>query len=415
MDGDPDTQGVLLRVLRRLTEPPLLTLVAGVQALGFVIVVVAYLASRVDPSTGIDPNTGDFLAFWTGGVMVHAGRGLELYDFHAQQVLQEQILVVGHGYFQPYLNPPGLAIAVAPAVPLGYVPTFVLFCLGMTAAFMAGALAVRRHLPHLIPDRRAGMTALCVVVAYSPVIRTMWGGQNTPLTLGLLALAFGALRADRAVLAGVAVGMLSFKPQYGVLAGVALLLWRRWTAAGVAMAIGLAHYAVGAVVIGADWPLRMVDALRAHQPRELAATGPYQFSIPRVAHHVLPESLAGPVGWLGVAAVAVTLVALLRRSGPDRPGFVAAWGLLVAGTMLVSPHLVYYDAGLLVLPVLLGLDEVLRRRGDVPWPTRLAVVAAFFLFPAYKAVDVIGIQPLFFVLVVVFLWLARLVATDERR
>jgi hypothetical protein len=87
---------------------------------------------------------------------------------------------------------------------------------------------------------------------------------------------------------------------------------------------------------------------------------------------------------------------------------------VVSGTMLVSPHLNYYDAGVLVLPVLLGLDHVIARYGvpSVGW--RVALVALWASYYSWKLGVILGFQPLVLVLAVVFIWLLILLRRTIR-
>ena len=74
--------------------------------------------------------------------------------------------------------------------------------------------------------------------------------------------------------------------------------------------------------------------------------------------------------------------------------------------MLLSPHLQYYDFGVLVLPVALGLDALARRGTPATLPLRLGVAAIWFGYPWFPmAADRVGFQPLTLWMIAIFAWL----------
>ena len=86
----------------------------------------------------------------------------------------------------------------------------------------------------------------------------------------------------------------------------------------------------------------------------------------------------------------------------------------MSGTMLVSPHLNYYDAGVLVLPVLLGLDHTIARDGVPILGWRIALVALWTSYNSWKLGVDLGFQPLVLVLAAVFIWLLILLRRTIR-
>jgi hypothetical protein len=136
-------------------------------------------------------------------------------------------------------------------------------------------------------------------------------------------------------------------------------------------------------------------------PKELAANGATHFSWVRAVDYAAPA----PVDTLLTIAGLVGVGAVLWRAGrsirADEPAFGAWYALLVTASMLVSPHLQYYDVGVLVLPVLL-LAEDAARRGPLGLGARLAVAAAWGAAPAWVLAPRLGLQPLTLLLVATF-------------
>ncbi|MCG6958057.1 MAG: hypothetical protein LJF04_18870, partial [Gemmatimonadetes bacterium] len=91
----------------------------------------------------------------------------------------------------------------------------------------------------------------------------------------------------------------------------------------------------------------------------------------------------------------------------DDPRFPALFGLVVAGDMAVSPHLQYYEVGLLALVALLAVETRLSTRTP-GLGTRVMLALAYMSYPVYRLGDTVGVQPLIFVLLGMLVWTSRL-------
>ena len=385
-----------VRAVDLVTRPPLLRWLAPLYLLANAAVVAVYLATLTGP-TDRDGKVvvGDFAAFWTGAELLADGRGPELYDEGAQRAAQAEIL--GRPLderWQPYLNPPGLALGLSALQPLGLIPAFYTWDLVGLVALAVGFAAVRPTLPRTLPTRADAATAAAVILAFPAILRPLAGGQNTAVTLGLASAAYGWLARGWDVPAGVAVGLTSYKPQYGLPLGVALLLWRRWRAAGAAAAVAAAHYGLAAWWCGAAWPARYLAALRVNEAQDRIWNGPWHFSWPAVVTHLAP-AVAPALAPLGVAVVLGLTARRIVAEPPGSERFPLAFAAALTAAMLASSHLWYYEVGLLVLPALLWLES---RPAPPGLGVRAAFVVAFFGTGVYELGPVIGVQPLFFVL-----------------
>lgn len=400
--GFPDQ---LRSALDRLTRPPLLGLAAGLLLLLLLLVSGLHLA-RLEPPAGgeLQVGTGDFLAFWTGAVMLHDGDGALLYDLDSQRQVQARILGGMAPDFQPYLNPPLLALVLAPLVPLGYLPAFYLFDLLCTVSLAAGLAMLLRMAPTLRSQPGAAWTAAVLIAGYQPMLQTTIGGQNTAITFALLA-GFGLARRRGAFLgAAAALGLLTYKPQYAVGLSVALLLAGSWRLVAAGALAGIAHWALGAWWSGPRWPLRMLDLLATYRPAELERNADTHFSWTRVSDFLLPSPADTVAACAGAALV---LLAWWRYRDLGRRGDPMWMALVLCGTMAVSPHQQYYDVALLTLPLALLVERSVAAHETLSLRSRLLLAAAYVGYPAWKFADAIGVQPLFFVLFGTGIWALR--------
>jgi hypothetical protein len=310
--------------------------------------------------------------------------------------------------WQPYVNPPLLALALRPVVHLAFGRGFHLYTAATILAALLGALALGGVARRLVRGRLDAATLILLTLAFHPIARTMLGGQNTPFTFALVGGALWALQAGRPILGGALVGLLSYKPQYVPLFFAALVLARAWPAVVAAVVGFVAHYAAGAAFVGADWPLRLAAVMRPYRVLE-AANIPTHFSLAPFFEYAVGGRVAT---LLTIASGVAVVIALLRYAPRARPGdadFPLTWAMLLVGAMLLSPHLQYYDFGVLVLPVVVGLDAVVGRRQNVGLWLRLAIAAVFVAYPQiYEAYPVCRFQPLTLLTVALFAWLCRL-------
>ncbi len=395
---------LMLRVLDRATRPPVLTFLA-VFNLSLSLMIAVRHHSTVEGPLGPDGNVaaGDFMAFYTGAMFVNQGRGRELYDLDRQRGYQLELTGPPNRKWQPYINPPLLATALAPLASLSYRYAYWSFAVLTLLAFIGSMALLKPKLAHLARDRLIWFTTLALTASWLPLFRSMAGGQNTLFTILLLVGLYAAWRDNRMILAGVALGLLSYKPQLGLLLGAVFLARGMWVSLMAAGATAAAHYAVGAFFMGADWPLRMIGALRLHRTLEQQIIANH-FSILPTATHSLPGPLAVWVAAIGISGVAVLCVWQARRIEPTDHRFPVLYALLICGTLLVSPHLQHYDVAILAIPTLLTIDYLLGRGRPPSVIWRLLLTAGFLFYPIYQIGASIGFQPLFLWLVSVFIW-----------
>ena len=129
--------------------------------------------------------------------------------------------------FRSWAYPPPFLLLLVPFGLLGFVASCALFQLatfaGLLAAVWANVRARRHRVLHLLSLLLAPAAAFNVA------------GQNGFLTGVLMIGGFGALPGSP-VLAGVLLGLLTYKPQFWLLVPVALAAARQWRVLGIAIA-----------------------------------------------------------------------------------------------------------------------------------------------------------------------------------
>jgi hypothetical protein len=381
-------------VIVRLTSRPWLGVVLALWWAGC-LPALALGYARL-PAGAEGPNgevrTGDFVAFYGAAVLVARGEGTALYDEAAQTRAQAELGATG---VRPFFYPASVAVVLAPLARLSYRAAFLvtnaaLVVLGLVAAGLLAPLVPRLR-------ERGALLAFAAAAGFAPVLRTwLAGGQTTVVTLALFAGASAAALRGRWAACGLAVGLLAYKPQLVLPLGVVLVAWRAWTALGAAAAVGLGHWALGALACGPGWPLALLRGLAWYQPREVRANGATDLSFGALCARLLPGALAP---WAALLLTLATLALLVALSAPaarrtDPRARRLAWAFALAASLLTTAHTQHYDVGLVVAPVLLLLEQDLADgRAPSVW-LRLGLVVGFVAYPAYELGDRLGVQPL---------------------
>ena len=172
----------------------------------------------------------DFLAFYTAGSLAREGRHADLYDLAVMKSRQQAIardadLALGDAV-GPWWNPPIYAWVFAPLSALPFPRALAVWC-GINLAAMGGAVFL---LCRLVRENR-GLVALLVLVS-APFLQALTHGQNTPISLLIVAAIAHAWRNRSDVVAGALVGALMYKPQLAAGLAAVLVLHRGWRAAG---------------------------------------------------------------------------------------------------------------------------------------------------------------------------------------
>jgi glycosyl transferase family 87 len=281
----------------------------------------------------------DFVNVWAAGRLVLEGHPAQAYEWDIQK--QVEVALLGQdfvGYFAWHYPPPFLFVASL----LAQWPYSVAFIGWVSASFLP-YLAMMRA----IVGRPFG---LMLAAAFPMVFNNTLVGQNGFVTAALIGGALYLLPV-RPVLAGVCLGLLSYKPQYGLLFPIVLIATSQWTmffSAGLtAAALALASW----LAFGAEsWQAFfhwMPMFSQAFLTEGKATWWKLQSIFSLVRYFGGTEQLAWMFQWVLSASVAVVLT-LMWRSRISYPLKAAA---LAAGTLLTTPYLFMYDMMVLAVPV----------------------------------------------------------------
>ena len=306
----------------------------------------------------------DFVNVWAAGKLALQGHPALAWDWDIQRKIELDLLRQEFpGYFAWHYPPPFLFVAEFLAQ-FSYTVAFI----GWVAASFVPYLVVMRA----IVGRSFGF----VLAAGFPIVfSNTLVGQNGFLTAALVGGTLYLLPV-RPVLAGVCLGFLTYKPQYGFLFPIVLIAAQRWTAFVSAGVTAVALAFVSWLAFGTEsWQAFfhwMPTFSQAFLTEGKATWWKLQSVFSMVRYFGGTEALAWAFQWVLTAAVTVVLVTIWRS--PVRYSLKAA--ALAVGTLLTTPYLFMYDMMILAIPVAF-LVRIGLREGF--WPYELPALGCAVL------------------------------------
>jgi hypothetical protein len=293
----------------------------------------------------------DFSNIYAAGRLTLEGNPADAYDPALQHAAEQRVFGRDVPFYGWHYPPFFLGIAALVAtVPYGWG-----LGLWLVASFAAYLAAIRTILP-----RRE---TLLVAAAFPAVFINVGHGHNGFLTTALLGGALLLLHR-RPWLAGVLIGLLAYKPQFGVLIPLALLADRRWitmvsAALTVAVLIVLSTGLFGASIWQA---FADSTAFTRDVVLEQGGTGWQKiqsiFAATRMWGAGLPVAYAAQFSL--AAGIAISLMWLWR----SHAAFELKATALAVGSLLATPYVLDYDLMVLAIAIAFfarhGLDHGFR-------------------------------------------------------
>lgn len=288
----------------------------------------------------------DFLNTWMGGRAALAGNPGAWFDFATYNTALREILgPTFPDHFWSY--PPHLLLFTWPFGLVPYLPAYVLWCgLGLALylwAARAGGVS-RKH-------------TLFLAVAPAVAVNVFFG-QNGFVTAALLI--GGLANLDRRpILAGILFGILTVKPQFGLLIPVLLVMRGYWRVIAAAVATTVVLFAAASLWFGPTIWLEYIDKVMPQQQWLMTDGG--GLLVPMVASAFVNARLVGlplDLCWLvqavvSGAALAIVIWTFRRKRDPE-----LSLALFITATFLFSPWMLNYDM------VVFGFVVALLRQRD---------------------------------------------------
>jgi hypothetical protein len=312
----------------------------------------------------------DFVNVWAAGKLVLSGFPDWAYVWKVHKEIENA--AVGYnfaGYYGWHYPPPFLAVAAL----LALLPYAVAYF-----AWVAVTLPVYVATIRWIVGEKIGYW---LAFAFPAMLSNAMVGQNGFLTASLVGGTLGFME-KQPMLSGVCLGLLTYKPQFGILFPLALIAARKWTVFFVAALVALAMALFSWLVFGlASWeaffhwlPITSKTFLSEGQ----ANFGKLQslYGLVRALHG--SEPLAWALQGLLTAATAAAVGWFWYQKKP----YALQAALIATGTLLATPYVYLYDV-LVLAAAAAFLVRAALKTGFLPGeqPALLAAAILIFGFP----------------------------------
>ncbi|MFZ0806926.1 MAG: glycosyltransferase family 87 protein [Candidatus Sulfotelmatobacter sp.] len=301
----------------------------------------------------------DFIQFYVAARLITQGRASQLFDHQVtfdelrRIVFQTSILPPSHVRLPPVYGPQ-VGLLFVPFTRLAFLTAAPIWSTLSLLAYFACIYVVWKSSANLREHPR--IVALAAV-AFPPIFHTFIRGQITVLLLACFTTAWLAFRADRPLLAGLALGLLVCKPQFLVAIPVILLLAGAWralagTILSAAAQLGLALMIFGSAIMRAYFSTlwHMSSYMEAVEPGRAAIQ---MHSLRSFWLLLIPEPTIAKIIYVASSIAVVILAAAIWKSSSD---MAVRFSALTLAAVLVNPHLFVYDL-LVLAPVLLLLAD----------------------------------------------------------
>jgi alpha-1,2-mannosyltransferase len=341
----------------------------------------------------------DFSNVYAAGVLAREGRAGAAYDPAQQHAAEKKVFGQETPFFgwhyPPFFLVPAAALAT---IPYGW--ALIAWILLTLPAYLAALYAIMPR-----------PATLLAAAAFPAVIVNIGHGQNGFLTAALLGGAL-VLLDRRPAVAGMLIGLLAYKPQFGVLIPLVLLVTWRWTVIAAACATVAALVAVSWLLFGAEVFTAFAGSAEFSRKivLEQGATG--WEKIQSIFSAV--RNLGGPIG-VAYAAQGVLMLALatslvwLWRS---QAAYELKAAALALACLLATPYVLDYDLTVLAVAIAF-LARLGFERGFHSYEISLLAAAWFMPLLARTIMGVTGVPVGLVVLLMLYVMVVRHAVNEQ--
>lgn len=308
----------------------------------------------------------DFCWIWMSGKLAVSSYPALIYDPAAFTAAKGTFLGTRECHFLHIPYPPTLLFFTYPLGLLPYLTAFSVWILATIVLYLVAVYAI-------IPRPAAVIAALTPITVPVNVLL----GHNGFLTAGFIGLSLVFVER-RAWLSGIFIGLLTYKPHFGVLFPFALLASRNWRVLASAAAMSVLLGVAAGVEFGYQGWQSFIDLLHARNS-----------SLNPDAGEITLQSVYGLLHWAGASAwlswtvhlavaVIVAIAVCTAWAKPIPQSLKAA--ILCVGAVTVTPYVLQYDLCILSIAVAFLVKDGLSH-GFLPGErTAILICVASFLF-----------------------------------
>jgi glycosyl transferase family 87 len=323
----------------------------------------------------------DFVLYYSAAKIINDGNGAELFDLEVQRKYQKSFGGDDRDWDLPFNHPP---YELLPLLPLVEYPFPVAHALWTALSVFLLAIALVRLFSFMETTHRS--LFILMVLAFFPTITALKMGQDSLITTLLLVETFVSLKYNRYAIAGGLLALGFYKPQFVLPLFGILLIHRRWASVLGFMSVGLLLGALSLAMVGRDGLMGLVTLWLPMINRGHVVWPELMMNLRGLIYIVLhPAGLTEATNVLTLGFSVATYAAMLQlwpRSEEEKDElFDLRFAAAVIMTTLVSFHSYSYDGTMLVIPLVIMLNQVLKapQPYSVRHRTFLAILISWFV------------------------------------
>ena len=316
-------------------------------SLAGLIGLVAMSDRMVDPNG--KPIGTDFSNVYAAGVLTQSGHAPDAYDPALQHAAEKAVFEGRDVPFYGWHYPPFFLMVAALLALMPYGLALLCWLAVSLPAFMAAV--------HAIVPRRETLLA---TAAFPAVFVNIGHGQNGFFTAALLG-GFLTLLNPRPILAGVLLGLLSYKPQFGILIPLALLATGRWTTILSATATVIVLIATSTLLFGMDVWHAFAESATFTRTVVLETGGTGWEKIQSLFSAVWMWGGSIDAAYAAQAALALSLAASIVWLWRSQAAFELKAAALAIASLLATPYVLDYDLVVLAIAIAFFVRHGLTR------------------------------------------------------
>jgi len=311
----------------------------------------------------------DFCWIWVSGKFAASSNPASIYDYAVFSAAQASLVGPHTGNIPPYhfLYPPTLLFFTYPLGLISYLTAF--------SAWVVATLLLYQAAVYATISRPA---ALITAVTPAAVVKNIQLGQNGFLTAALIGCSL-AFMERRPWISGIFLGLLTYKPQYGVLFPLALLVSRNWRAFGSAVATSMILGVAAVIAFGYQgWPPFIHSLL--DRDAGLSPDAEVELKLQSVYGLLHWAGVSAWISWTAHLTVAAIVVATVCAAWTKPIPYPLKAAILCIASVTVTPYVLAYDLCILSIAVAFLVRDGLSR-GFLPGERTGLVICFAGLFP----------------------------------
>jgi hypothetical protein len=281
----------------------------------------------------------DFSNVYAAGELTWQGKPADAYNPALQHAAEKATFGGREVPFFGWHYPPFFFAIAFLVAALPYAWGLALWLAASLTAYLAAIRAIQPH-----------RETLLIAAAFPAVFVNVGHGQNGFLTAALLG---GALQMldRRPWLAGVLIGLLAYKPQFGVLIPIAMLASQRWSSIVAAVATIAALVAISFATLGAGVWHAFIDSMNFTQTIVLEQGGTGWEKIQSIFSAARNWGADIKTAYAIQTALAVTLAVSLAWLWHSEAAFELKASALATASLLATPYVLDYDLVVLAVAI----------------------------------------------------------------